>query len=87
MRLTVMGQLASGLANEQTEGPKTAPAESLAPATEETLDAGEIGKQLERVAIALSGKKPRKPMPVPENVQAFDLQFILLPPDAPQFFH
>ena len=41
MRLTVMGQLAKGLANEQTEGPETAP--------EETLDAVDIGKQLERV--------------------------------------
>ena len=41
MRLTVMGQLAKGLATEQTEGPETAP--------EETLDAVDIGKQLERV--------------------------------------
>jgi hypothetical protein len=28
MRLTVMGQLAKGLANEQTEGPETAPEET-----------------------------------------------------------
>src|SRR5215469_13364896 len=41
MRLTVMDQLAKGLATEQTEGPETA--------TEETLDAVDIGKQLERV--------------------------------------
>jgi len=41
MRLTVMGQLAKGLATEQTEGPETAP--------EEILDAVDTGKQLERV--------------------------------------
>jgi hypothetical protein len=49
MRLTGMGQLAKGLANEQTEGPETAPAEPPAKDTEETLDAADIGKQLERV--------------------------------------
>jgi hypothetical protein len=50
MRLTGMGQLAKGLANEQAEGSEAAPAaEPPAEAPEETLDAGEIGKQLERV--------------------------------------
>jgi hypothetical protein len=52
MRLTGMGQLAKGLAGEQAEGLETVPA--AAPpeqAPEETLDldAGEIGKQRERV--------------------------------------
>src|SRR2546421_2591719 len=49
MRLTVMGQWAKGLANEQADGPETAPAEPPAPATEETLETVDIGKQLERV--------------------------------------
>ena len=41
-----MGQ---GLANEQTEGSETAPPEPLDEALEETPDAVDIGKQLERV--------------------------------------
>jgi hypothetical protein len=51
MRLTAMGQLTKGLANEQTAVPETAPAAPPEEAPEETLDldAGEIGKQLERV--------------------------------------
>jgi hypothetical protein len=50
MRLTGMGQLAKGLTNEQAEGPETAtPAGLPEEAAEETVDAGDIGKQLERV--------------------------------------
>jgi hypothetical protein len=50
MRLTGMGQWAKGLANEQAEGPQTAPAAELpAEAPEETLEAVDIGMQLERV--------------------------------------
>ena len=45
-----MGQLAKGLANEQAEGPKTAaPAGPPDEASEETVGAGDIGKQLERL--------------------------------------
>jgi hypothetical protein len=50
MLLTAMGQLAKGLTNEQAEGPETAtPAGPPDEAPEETLEAGDIGKQLERV--------------------------------------
>jgi hypothetical protein len=49
MRLRVMGQLAKGLANEQSEEPETAPAEPPKKDTQETLDAVDIDKQLERV--------------------------------------
>src|SRR5690349_11721818 len=48
MRLTVMGQLAKGLANEPTAVPERAtPAGLPDEAPEETVDAGDLGKQLE----------------------------------------
>ena len=55
------------MANEQAEGPQTAPAAELpAEAPEETLEAGDIGKQLERVKWFLwHGTVGRALVPVP----------------------
>ncbi|MBV8398292.1 MAG: ISKra4 family transposase [Acetobacteraceae bacterium] len=76
MRLTGMGQLAKGLANEQAEGPETAPAAPPEEASEETLDldAGEIGKQLERVKWFLwHGNAPRALETIEDVEDALDL--------------
>ena len=75
MRLTVMGQLAKGLANEPAEGPETAaPAEPPAEVPEETVDAGEIGKQLERVKWFLwHGNVPRALETIEDIEAALDL--------------
>jgi hypothetical protein len=75
MRLTVMGQLAKGLANEPAEGPETAvPAEPPAEVPEETVDAGEIDKQLERVKWFLwHGNVPRALETIEDVEDALDL--------------
>jgi hypothetical protein len=75
MRLTVMGQLAKGLANEPTAVPETAtPAELPGEAAEETPDAGDIGKQVERVKWFLwHGNVPRALETLEDIEAALDL--------------
>jgi hypothetical protein len=76
MRLTAMGQLTKGLANEQTAVPETAPAAPPEEAAEETLDldAGEIGKQLERVKWFLWHGNVQRALETLEDIEdALDL--------------